>query len=285
MIYAGVNGYLDPLPVDRVRAFEHGLLGLLRTQHAGILDAIRDTRDLDDATTGQLKRRWSNMPRRLLEPSVHLTWPVSRTRGFALPPPRRPTENHQGHADGRGFQAAARAGGGRGGAALCRAHGKGAGQHRRRCRRSKCCAAIIGRDRQRQRPSAPGLHGGARPVRPVQLGARAAGARAGERRRCGGQGGQVLLRRPQGLRSSCGGCTSSRSSSMSSCVRCARSASSMPRTSRTEILRLYDAGAFDVCTLIFSRFRSVMAQIPTATRIIPPEFEDADANEAGGASL
>jgi F-type H+-transporting ATPase subunit gamma len=50
-----------------------------------------------------------------------------------------------------------------------------------------------------------------------------------------------------------------------------------------KILRLYDAGAFDVCTLIFSRFRSVMAQIPTATRIIPPEFEDSDGNEAGGA--
>ena len=55
VIYAGVNGYLDPLPVNRVRAFEHGLLGLLRTQHSGILDAIRDTRDLDDVTTGKLK--------------------------------------------------------------------------------------------------------------------------------------------------------------------------------------------------------------------------------------
>jgi F-type H+-transporting ATPase subunit alpha len=55
VIYAGVNGYLDPLPVDRARAFEQGLLGLLRTQHAGILDAIRDSRDLDDATAGKLK--------------------------------------------------------------------------------------------------------------------------------------------------------------------------------------------------------------------------------------
>jgi F-type H+/Na+-transporting ATPase subunit alpha len=55
VIYAGVNGYLDPLPVNRVRAFEHGLLGVLRTQHAGILDAIRDSRDLDDVTTGKLK--------------------------------------------------------------------------------------------------------------------------------------------------------------------------------------------------------------------------------------
>jgi len=55
VIYAGVNGYLDPIPVDRVRAFEHGLLGLLRTQHADVLDAIRETRDLDDATAGKLK--------------------------------------------------------------------------------------------------------------------------------------------------------------------------------------------------------------------------------------
>ena len=31
VIYAGVNGYLDPLPVNRVRAFEDGLLALLRT--------------------------------------------------------------------------------------------------------------------------------------------------------------------------------------------------------------------------------------------------------------
>jgi F-type H+-transporting ATPase subunit alpha len=54
-IYAGVNGYLDPLPVDRVRAFEEGLLGLMRTKQQGILDAIRDSRDLDDATAARLK--------------------------------------------------------------------------------------------------------------------------------------------------------------------------------------------------------------------------------------
>ena len=32
VIYAGVNGYLDPMPVARVKAFEEGLLTLLRTQ-------------------------------------------------------------------------------------------------------------------------------------------------------------------------------------------------------------------------------------------------------------
>jgi F-type H+/Na+-transporting ATPase subunit alpha len=55
VIYAGVNGYLDPLPVERARAFEEGLLGVLHTQHGDILDAIRDSRDLDDATAGKLK--------------------------------------------------------------------------------------------------------------------------------------------------------------------------------------------------------------------------------------
>jgi F-type H+/Na+-transporting ATPase subunit alpha len=55
VIYAGVNGYLDPLPVERVRAFEDGLLGLLRGRHADILDAIRNSRDLDDATAAKLK--------------------------------------------------------------------------------------------------------------------------------------------------------------------------------------------------------------------------------------
>jgi F-type H+/Na+-transporting ATPase subunit alpha len=55
VIYAGVNGYLDPIPVARVRAFEDGLLGMLRNQNADILTEIRDSRDLGDATAGKLK--------------------------------------------------------------------------------------------------------------------------------------------------------------------------------------------------------------------------------------
>jgi F-type H+-transporting ATPase subunit gamma len=45
-----------------------------------------------------------------------------------------------------------------------------------------------------------------------------------------------------------------------------------------KIVRLYEEGAFDVCTLFFSRFKSVIAQIPTAQQIIPPVF----ASEAAG---
>jgi F-type H+-transporting ATPase subunit alpha len=55
VIYAGVNGYLDPIPVNRVRAFEDGLLGVMRSQNADLLTAIRDSGDLSDASAGKLK--------------------------------------------------------------------------------------------------------------------------------------------------------------------------------------------------------------------------------------
>ncbi|NVO14339.1 MAG: F0F1 ATP synthase subunit alpha [Rhodoplanes sp.] len=55
VIYAGVNGYLDPIPVGSVRAFEQGLLSLFRTKHEDILNSIRDKRDLDDPTSAKLK--------------------------------------------------------------------------------------------------------------------------------------------------------------------------------------------------------------------------------------
>jgi F-type H+-transporting ATPase subunit gamma len=50
------------------------------------------------------------------------------------------------------------------------------------------------------------------------------------------------------------------------------------------ILRLYAEGAFDICTLFFSRFKSVIAQLPTAQQIIPPVFEPAAAGAGDAAS-
>jgi F-type H+-transporting ATPase subunit alpha len=55
VIYAGVNGYLDPIPVNRVRAFEQGLLTLVRTKNTDILEDVRKTGDLSDATAAKLK--------------------------------------------------------------------------------------------------------------------------------------------------------------------------------------------------------------------------------------
>jgi F-type H+-transporting ATPase subunit alpha len=55
VIYAGVNGYLDGLPVSKVRAFEDQLLSLLRGKHVDLLNAIRDSKDLSDASAATLK--------------------------------------------------------------------------------------------------------------------------------------------------------------------------------------------------------------------------------------
>jgi len=49
-----------------------------------------------------------------------------------------------------------------------------------------------------------------------------------------------------------------------------------------KIIGRFEGGEFDVCTLFFSRFKSVIAQIPTAQQIIPPAFDDA-ASQNGGA--
>ena len=42
----------------------------------------------------------------------------------------------------------------------------------------------------------------------------------------------------------------------------------------TDILSRFGAGEFDVATIFFSRFKSVISQIPTAQQIIPAKFED-----------
>ena len=55
VIYAGINGYLDPLPVAKVRGFEDGLLRLLRAEHQSLLDAIRDKKELTAEIGAELK--------------------------------------------------------------------------------------------------------------------------------------------------------------------------------------------------------------------------------------
>ena len=55
VIYAGVNGYLDKLPLAKVRPFEDGLLSALRSKHADILEKIRSTTDLPSDVEAKLK--------------------------------------------------------------------------------------------------------------------------------------------------------------------------------------------------------------------------------------
>jgi F-type H+-transporting ATPase subunit gamma len=50
-----------------------------------------------------------------------------------------------------------------------------------------------------------------------------------------------------------------------------------------KLTRLFAEGGFDVATLFFSRFKSVIAQIPTAQQVIPPVFGQ-EGDNAGGAA-
>jgi len=56
-----------------------------------------------------------------------------------------------------------------------------------------------------------------------------------------------------------------------------RNAEDIART----IIKMFDAGEFDVCTLFYSRFKSVIAQVPTAQQIIPLVIEQ---KETAGAA-
>jgi F-type H+-transporting ATPase subunit gamma len=50
-----------------------------------------------------------------------------------------------------------------------------------------------------------------------------------------------------------------------------------------KVIARFEAGEFDVCTLFFSRFRSVIAQIPTAQQLIPLEVKEQDSKAASTA--
>jgi F-type H+-transporting ATPase subunit gamma len=39
-----------------------------------------------------------------------------------------------------------------------------------------------------------------------------------------------------------------------------------------KVIAMFEGGEFDVCTLFFAKFRSVISQIPTAQQLIPPEL-------------
>jgi F-type H+-transporting ATPase subunit gamma len=51
-----------------------------------------------------------------------------------------------------------------------------------------------------------------------------------------------------------------------------------------KLIALFDAGEYDVCTLFFARFRSVILQIPTALQLIPAQFTPAPSTGGAQAS-
>ncbi len=55
VIFAGTQGYLDPLPVAKIGAFEAGLLRVLNGKHKDLLDTIRTKKELSDDSRAKLK--------------------------------------------------------------------------------------------------------------------------------------------------------------------------------------------------------------------------------------
>ncbi len=55
VIYAVTNGFLDDVPVDRIRAWERDFLDYLRGTKGGVLETIRTKKALDDDTTAALR--------------------------------------------------------------------------------------------------------------------------------------------------------------------------------------------------------------------------------------
>jgi len=54
ILYAGTEGFLDDVPLDKCRAFEEGLLKFVESAHPGMLSTIREKKALDDALKGQM---------------------------------------------------------------------------------------------------------------------------------------------------------------------------------------------------------------------------------------
>jgi F-type H+-transporting ATPase subunit gamma len=49
----------------------------------------------------------------------------------------------------------------------------------------------------------------------------------------------------------------------------------------SDVLGRFDGGEFDVATIFFNRFQSVISQVPTATQIIPAQFDAPESADAG----
>jgi F-type H+-transporting ATPase subunit alpha len=55
-IFAGVNGFIDNVPVNKIREFEQDLMAYVKEKHASIRDEVKTKKKIDDEFGGQLKQ-------------------------------------------------------------------------------------------------------------------------------------------------------------------------------------------------------------------------------------
>jgi F-type H+-transporting ATPase subunit alpha len=56
IIYAGVNGFVDDIPVSKLREFEQDLLSYIGEKHAGIKSDLVGRKKIDEEFGEQLKQ-------------------------------------------------------------------------------------------------------------------------------------------------------------------------------------------------------------------------------------
>jgi F-type H+-transporting ATPase subunit alpha len=56
IVYAGMNGYTDEVPVAKIGAYEEQLFGFIEAKHPKLFDAIEEKKKLDDELTDQIKK-------------------------------------------------------------------------------------------------------------------------------------------------------------------------------------------------------------------------------------
>jgi F-type H+-transporting ATPase subunit alpha len=55
IIYAGANGYLDEVPVDKVKAYERAMLEWMDKHHPDYLREIKEKKDIGKQLDGKLQ--------------------------------------------------------------------------------------------------------------------------------------------------------------------------------------------------------------------------------------
>jgi F-type H+-transporting ATPase subunit alpha len=55
-LFAGTNGYLDEIPLEKVQSYEAGMLEMMERKHAALLQEIAETKDLSAKTVETLKQ-------------------------------------------------------------------------------------------------------------------------------------------------------------------------------------------------------------------------------------
>ena len=66
-IFAGVRGYLDSLDISQIRAFEKGLLELLKSEKPELLDEIQKTGKIEESTDKILTETLNNFKKKNFE--------------------------------------------------------------------------------------------------------------------------------------------------------------------------------------------------------------------------